>query len=290
MDLGQVLLTVLLILGLIYIFFKSDRTEGLLFLKLLGYYALGSFRFNLNRIAIPLGFIIYLFAMHPKQNLKSKRQAAALGLAFFVIGLAGPALGNYIYRLPVEVETRSENIYRFNFENDWLVLQQRFELPDNTRLEDFDAEFESDGSIREMRCELITMESQGMVHYYVNFKREKRAYSIRRSKLDQWVQYNRLVTAPRFFHVMSGLDIEEIKPEQEYEWYCISSHGEFISYGIKDREKFLIDDSNGDIQRIGDEQLPVKGYYISFYGMAKADETSYESRGVRDFLFDVAGE
>ena len=288
MDIGQAVLSVLLISGLIYMFVKSDRTEELLFPKLIGYCFLGSFRFNLNRIAIPLGFIIYMLWMHPKQNAASKRQAVILGLVFFLIGLVAPAVENYIYRLPIEVETQWVNIFDIDFQRDWLAIKQRLELPDDTRIEYFDAEFEGDGSIRNLCYQLIARGNEGLVLYDVSLGGGKKAYRIRRTRLDQWLQYGRLVTAARFFEVLTILDIEEIKPQQDYEYYCISGHGEAVPYGITNREKFLVDGNNGDISSIGDRQLPVKCYYISVYGMAKMGETSYESRDVRDYLFDAS--
>lgn len=287
MGIDQAVLTLLLISGLIYIFVKSDRTEELLFLKLLGYYFLGSFRFNLNRIAMPLGFIIYMLCVHPKQNAASKRRAAILGLVFFLIGLAAPAVENYIYRLPIEAKAQSMNIYELDFQKDWLEMKQRLELPDNTRLQHFNAEFENDGSIRNLHYELIEMENEGLVHYNVSLEGREKAYKIMRTKLDQWSQYEKSVSATRFFEVLSRLDIKDIKPRQQHEYYCISSQGEIVSYGIKNREKFLIDSDTGGVQRVEDERLPLECFYISVYGMAKKGDKSYESRDIRDYLFDV---
>lgn len=290
MGLVQAVATAVLAAGLVYIYVKSDRKEELLFLKLLGYYALGVFRLSLGRIAIPLGFIIYMLYMHPKQNAASKRQAAILGLIFFIIGLIVPAAEDYFFRFPIKVEASSGNLYQLDFEKDWLVLQQRFKLPNNARLQHFDAEFEDDGSIRDLCYELIVMGNEGLVHYNVNLGKEEKAYKIRRTKLDHWLQYDRLVLASRFFEVLSRLDIEDIKPRHEYEYYCISSQGETVSYGITNRQKFLIDGNNGDISSIGDEQLPIECCHISVYGMVKMEETSYESRDIKDYLFDVVGE
>ncbi|HOO12134.1 MAG TPA: hypothetical protein PK684_04190 [Bacillota bacterium] len=90
MGIVQAVATAVLAAGLVYIYVKSDRKEEFLFLKLLGYYALGVFRLNLDRIAVPLGFIIYMLWMRPKQNAASKRQAAILGLIFFIFGLIVP--------------------------------------------------------------------------------------------------------------------------------------------------------------------------------------------------------
>lgn len=286
MGLVQIILTVVVILGLIFIYTRSDRSEDLLAVKLFGYYVLGSFRFNLDNIAIPLGFLIYLVVLHPKLNTQSKLQAAVLGLTFFMVGIAQPVIDNYFYQLPIEVKTTSVNLYDYNFQSDWHSLQQQLELPNDVRLEDFKAEFENDGSMRELGYKLICQKDEGIVYYNVNLAKKQKVYVIRRSKIDQYIQYDRLVTAQRFFDIVSSLNINEIKPKQEYNWYSISCEGVLSSYGIKEREKFIID-KTGEVMPINNERLPVTGYLISLYGMCKINEISYEGQGYKDYFFDV---
>lgn len=286
MDLVQIILAVLAVAGIIYIFLKSDRTEDLLLLKLFGYYVLGSFRFNFNTIAIPIGFLVYLALLRPKLNAKNKRQAAVLGLILFAIGLAVPAIDNYLYQRPLEVQAKSTNVYEFDFQNDWVLLQQQLKLPDEVQLEDFEVDFENDGSIRELRYRLITTQDGGAVYYHVNLDKEQKVYVIRRYKVNRWVDQEHLVKAQRFFEVLSSLNIEELKPKQEYSWHAVSSEGGLRTYGIKDREKYLIG-SNGDIQPIPNERLPVELYCISVYGMQQMGEESYQSQGTKEYYFSV---
>lgn len=286
MSLVLIFLIVVLIMGLVYIYTQSDKSEDLLFLKLLGYYLLGCFRFNFNKVAIPLGFLIYLLFLHPKMNARSKSMAAVLGLVFFIGGVAQPAFENYLYELPIKVKAESTNLYDFDYLNDWESLSQKLQLPDDVKLEDFYAEFEADGQVKELRYKLIGQKDGSLVYYDVNLKEQNGEYMIRRTKVDQWLQYNRLVTAQRLMEVLSKLDINKLKPEGEYAWYCITSQGELIPYAIKDREKFILADS-GDILTVDNEDLPITGYYISLYGMYGVNEVSYEGRGYQDYFFDI---
>ncbi len=284
----QIVLTVVLLAGLIFIYKKSNETEELLGLKLFGYYFLGCFRLNINQIAIPLGFLIYLIALHPQVNFRSKRQAAVLGLIFFLIGVAQPAIANYLFQRPIEVKTETAGLYDCDFAKDWQAMKQKFELPDDTKLEDFYAGFEEDGNIRELRYKLICWKDGGLVYYDVNLNKKRKAYVIRRSKLDQWLQYGHLVTASRFFDIVAKLNIQEIRPEKAYAWYCLASEGlsRVFSYAIKDHRIFTVDDE-GVILPLSQENLPVNGYYISVYGMSKIGETSYQGEGYQDYFFDM---
>jgi hypothetical protein len=80
--------TVIVVIVLILIYQKKTSDEEYLGLKLLGYYLLGGFNFNL----IPIGFIIYLILFHPQNNKIAKRNAAIFGLIFIVLTKLFPFL------------------------------------------------------------------------------------------------------------------------------------------------------------------------------------------------------
>jgi len=281
----QIVFTIVLILGLVYLYKRSDRSEDLLLLKLLGYYLLGSFRFNFNKIAIPFGFLVYLLFLHPNQNARSKRQAAGLGLVFLIVGLAQPTVENYLYQLPIEVKSESVNLYDINFPNDWQSLQQQLQLTEDVRLVDFYSGFESDGSIRELSYKLISQKDGGIVHYNVNLEKQHQAYVIRRSKIDRWLQYDQEITAQRFFEAVESLDINKLKPKGDYGWYTMSSQG-VLSYDIPNHDKYILD-NNGDVLAVGNEELPIRGYFISLYGMYKLNEITHEGRGFKDYFYYI---
>ncbi|WP_394137802.1 hypothetical protein [Cytobacillus oceanisediminis] len=72
--------------GLYILFRNRGEEEDLLFLKLIGYYFLGSFTFNLNGLVLPVGFVISLF-IKPRQNKSVKRGSAIFGLIMLILGL-----------------------------------------------------------------------------------------------------------------------------------------------------------------------------------------------------------
>jgi hypothetical protein len=284
------LFTAVLILGIIIIYRKSDSCENLLFLKLLGYYLLGSFRFNLNKLAIPLGFILYLIFFKPKLNEKNKRSAALLGLLFFILGVAIPLVSNFLYEMPKQIKVDSVRINTIDFQKDWQLIKQKLEVNEDTRLEEFNLSYNADGTIRDLSLQLILRKDKEFTHYFIYFSPDKKKYIIRPSKVERWLQYDRLVTAERYFQYMSLLDLEAIRPSKQYEWYVVASMGEVVNYAIRDNNKFLVV-SKDNLRKISNDELPIKGFYISSYGMEEksqsTDHTSYESSERTDYFFDV---
>ncbi|TLS51580.1 hypothetical protein EMG79_06620 [Klebsiella pneumoniae] len=78
--------TLVLVVGIYFLFQNRDHQEEWLVLKLLGYYILGSFYLNLNGLVLPLGFAVSLF-LKPRENRGVKRGAAVFGLVMMIIGL-----------------------------------------------------------------------------------------------------------------------------------------------------------------------------------------------------------
>lgn len=76
---------IIFLTGLYILYTKREKEEELLFLKLVGYYFLGSFYLNLNGLVLPLGFVVSLF-FKPTSNKGIKRGAAIFGLIMMLIG------------------------------------------------------------------------------------------------------------------------------------------------------------------------------------------------------------
>jgi hypothetical protein len=282
--------TVILTLGLVIIYKKREFSENLLFVKLLCYYLLGSFRFNLNKLAVPLGFILYLVLFHPKLNTRTKRCAALFGLLLYIIGVSLPLINKYLYERPKQVTLNSVSINAIDFQKDWKLIKEKLGVNEDTRLEEFNLNYNTDGTIRDLKFELILRKDEGFVYYFIDLLPHKRKYILHSKKIEQWLQYDRLVTAERFFHHISLLNLADTRPSGPYEWYVISSRGELVHYAIKEDNKFLII-SKGNLRNIRNEEFPVKGFCISSYGMQKKSESndfnSYEGGERTDYFFDV---
>lgn len=66
----------------------TDSDESNVILKLIGYCILANFNFRFNHgIPLPLGFVLYLIILHPKENIRAKRFAAYAGFALYLLAL-----------------------------------------------------------------------------------------------------------------------------------------------------------------------------------------------------------
>lgn len=84
-KMASIVYTVLLIVNVIFLVRKKADEESNFPLKIIGYFILGSFAFNMNQISLPVGFVVYLLFFHPKVNGQVKRKAAVSGVIAFVV-------------------------------------------------------------------------------------------------------------------------------------------------------------------------------------------------------------
>ncbi len=116
------------------------------------------------------------------------------------------------------------------------------------------------------------------------------------SKLDTWLQYNRLIEAEHFFENLDVLVIKDITHSKgDFSSFVIRSTGERTNYAVENGTHYFL--LNGEIQVLDDERLPVEAYYISTFVMKKTGEKrddqgnlreeSFEGTDSSDYLFDV---
>jgi hypothetical protein len=284
--LTQVVLTLPVIIAFIFIYkkYKTDNEEFLL-LKLIGYYLLGSFRFNFNNIALPAGFIAYLVLFRPQINKSVKKVIASLGLFVFICGLLIPVIQKSYFERQIVVSTSSTNIYTIDLNRDHNAIKQKLGISEYTKIEDFDASFESSGAIKELSYMLITKDNKGIVLYNVSFSSSKNKYIIKQTKVSEWLQYDRLINEDQFFYALSYLDLKQVKPQKEYPYYTIKCSGDYTNWGVKDFDNFLISD-NG-FSKLKNEELPVDGYVFWIFGNKRISEISYSSDSSRAYILPI---
>ena len=275
----------LVIASCLFLIYKNrSEDEDFLFLKLIGYFFLGSFRFVLNGVPIPLGFFVFMFFIKPKINRRTKSLSVYLGIFTLVLSLLIPVISNLYFERNREILATEKNLNLINFEKEWSFVQTALDLPGNTKVNSFNIHYEENGEILDFDYELITLVDGNYTFYRVNFSPSRKVYTIKPKKVEQWLQFDRLVPAERFFKVLDNLDFVENRLNGEYESYRIASQGDFISYLVKGRQKFFVSDSK--LTKISDQELPIEGYWISTYGNKKVSENSTEGAGYIDYLFN----
>lgn len=282
----QVLLTLSVLIVFIFIYrkYKTDNEEFLL-LKLIGYYLLGSFRFNFNKISLPAGFIVYLVFFRPQINKPVKKAIASLGLFVFICGLLIPVIQKSYFERQRVVNASSTNIFTIDLKKDHNAIKQKLGISEYTRIEDFYASFENSGAIKELRYTFLTKDNKGFVLYRVNFSSNKNNYIIKPTKVSEWLQFDRLINQGQFFYALNYLDLKQVKPQLEYPYYTVKCSGDYASWGVKDYDNFLITD-NG-LNKLKNDELPVSGYVFRIYGNKRTSGTSYCSDSNRSFILPI---
>lgn len=264
----------MLLVLFIFHYKKGEEPESNFELKIIGYYLLGAFTFKINKYALPLGFLIFLFFFRPVQNVKPKQISAYLGLVIYLMQLIIPAVGTYMYERPRTVAGSSSDIYVVSFTNDWNDIQNQMSIDSNAHLENFEAEYQKDGRIVAMSYHVVSRSEDGFIYYDIRFSPETKAYTIKRRHVgDQWLQFDRTVLASRLFEVIDQAKVRNMSVETPIEGTIqISSEGEMTTYAIKHRQKYLI--QGNEIRELASDELPITGYYITSCARVRAYDTS----------------
>jgi hypothetical protein len=281
----QVILTLVVIIFLILIYRRSDKNEEFLFLKLIGYYFLGAFRFNFNEFAVPLGFIVYLIAFRPKINIQYKKVAAVIGLVVFAVGVALPKYNDYLFTKPIKVSADSVNLFDNSLNQDWESIKEKLKVND-IRMNDFQVEFEKDGKVKSLRYQLIGNKDGLFVYYDIDFVPYKEAYVIRPGKTNQWIQYPRLISADHFFSIWRNINAREIVPQTEYPFYVAQIKGSISNYDSKNTQNLLLLSKQG-VKGLGQEDLPMTGLNMTVFWMVHTSKNSAGSTEAKYYVLSL---
>ena len=289
---------VILLISFLFLVRKKEETESYLPLKIIGYFVLGSFAFTINQLSLPLGFIVYLMFFRPKLNGHVKRIAVVMGfLAFMLVQWILPYAINQWEGRPVFIKHELSSVYKVNFQDEYERITQELKLENNSlRLEDFEVDYVEDGRMTDLRWQLVGQKDNRYTLYKIQYDFSKNRYQVKYRQLEAWPRFILLVDADHFFDILHVLNMKDITQSKgHYSSYGIQSSGERINYAEENHTYFI--ESNGTIQMLGHEQLPVEGYSISIFGMEKTSEErdrqgnitqeSFEGKEPSVYLFDV---
>lgn len=294
----SIVYTGVLIVSFLFLVRKKTETEAYFPLKIVGYFILGSFAFNFNQFTLPLGFLLYLLFFRPKLNVDVKQMAAVFGVAAFIlVHWILPFAINEWQSRPIIIERELDSVYAVNFQDEYDQIKEKLKIEHNhLRLEDFEVNYGQNGQITDLRWQLLEQNGNNYNLYQIRYDTENNRYELRRSQLDSWLQYDRLIPAYYFFENLTILDIKDITlAKGNFSSYVIRSTGQRTYHELESENSFFI--SNGDIHLIDDEKLPFEGYYILTYALKKTEEKkddngnvifeSFEGVESTDYLFDV---
>ncbi|MEY8748380.1 hypothetical protein AB9M62_55860 [Bacillales bacterium AN1005] len=294
---ASIVYIVLVVGGLLYLIKKKRDTEAKFPLKIIGYYILGVFAFKFNGIALPLGFIIYLLFFRPKVNADIKRQAAIFGLIIFIIVQWITPITVYMWESrTITIEHELESAFTIDFAEENELITKKLKLDENRviKLENFSLDYGKDGKLTDLSWVLIQRKNAEFFYYDIYYEVEKKRYQITQSHIDSIEDTLSFVDADYFFEKMNTLDIQDItNTKGDFSKYAINSFGNISEYGVMDNNPHLITD--GEVNLLREEQLPVYGYRISTYALEKRKEErdedgdllqGFEGTKHVDYLFD----
>ncbi|WP_340373214.1 hypothetical protein [Peribacillus sp. FSL E2-0218] len=294
---ASIVYTAILISSIIFLARKNVDKETYFPLKILGYFILGSFTFNINQISLPLGFIVYLIFFRPKLNVQGKRIAAVFGfLAFIIVQWMTPYVIDGWKNRPISMEHELGSVYTVDFqEENERVMQELNVKSSSLRLDNFEVDYTEDGSITDLSWKLGGQNDDGYTLYQIEYDMDKNRYQVMKSQLEPGPHSNQFLDAERFFENLSVLDIKDLTHAKgDFPSYVIKSTGERIHYSEGNPTHILTD---GEIKLVENDQVPVEGYIISTFAMKKTEEKrndrgnisqeSFESTEYSEYLLDV---
>lgn len=165
-----------------------------------------------------------------KINNRTKSLTFYLSFLALVFILLMPVITNLFFERNHEVLATEQNLGQIEFEKEWSNLYTALDLTENTKLNRFNIQYNENGEIFGLDCELITLAGGNYTLYKVDFNPARELYVIKLKKINQWAQFDRLVLAERFFQVLDKLDFLENQPDGENISYGIASQGDFYIF------------------------------------------------------------
>lgn len=255
--------TIFIIISLIYIYKKREDEEKYLALKVVGYYLLGSFNFNINSLAIPLGMAIYLIFFRPTINKNVKKLAATFGFIIFCMGVVVPKIETAIFQKSVLLPLSSTNISSIDFIEDLNVIRDRFNMKNQLIINMFDVTYGEDGEINNIYMQIEDYTNEDKVNYTISYVKGQNEgkYYINRNKNNNITQFEKPLDADYLLKNINIIKGEKI--HSNFEEYSIILLGTYGKYGINDPINIFIGRDNSR-KTFSNTDSPVSGAMIKY--------------------------
>lgn len=235
--------TLAFIIGYLIMLYKkrSEEEDNHLVLKLVGFYFLGGFNFNIKDnwfvLAIPVGFGIYYMFMKDKKRPNStiKYKAALLGMIMMYIA----TVNGMIYQAVEfgEKTIKVENADFYSLGDDYKIIKSKLRI-ENANLEGMYLEYDNDNSLKQLSYSL----KDNSKIYHVDYEDDAYRVSIfPASKEDFWSVggYGGYYEAEEFFKILSKVKFNRYENAISY---TITYDGKKEAY--ENRTLYTIDEGS----------------------------------------------
>lgn len=295
-----IMLGVIFILGKLYK--EREENEDFLILKLIGFYLLGCFTFNIDiyiKFIIPVGYGIYALGMKEKnrKNKGIKDKSANLGIIVLVIGIICSFIYNGLeYRDKfIKIENNSIKL----IEDDYKLIEERLKLNDYIIPKDFRLSYYDD-NIENISYSFISDDK----YYNISKNKKDEGYNVMISKYSDemnsywngFYNYNEIGTnkieIKELLRAVSNIKFDTSKTDKEIVSYYLTydeknyltgseqvDNGD-TTYYIEDYEKYTY-------KKAQRRELPMSGVMIWFSPMKEMSNNTEDTYGTESVYTDT---
>ncbi|RKD30501.1 hypothetical protein [Thermohalobacter berrensis] len=163
---------------------------------------------------------------------------------------------------PKNLETDISKI-KFNdieFVEQYNNIRKRLNLTNNAKLQNLYITFDKDYYITLLQYELIDFGVEDKFKiYHITLNGKGNKYEIQTTESDTWLQFDQLISAEEFFHIVKNIDITNIIGDNNASYYDIFATGKYEIDATNSSKRYIIEKSK--IINVESKET-VKGYYI----------------------------
>ncbi|MEL3974763.1 hypothetical protein AAEO50_20965 [Rossellomorea oryzaecorticis] len=287
----ELFLFMLSIVIVIILYRNSDQEESYLFMKLLGYTILGAFMLEINRVKLPLGFVVFLlFFRDIPINTWGKKRAAYLGLTIFLLSVIIPFVEKEWYERPRTVTLQETNFYEGSLLEEWNNIKRELDVDNeySVKLTDFRMVIDKHGEYERLDLSMVDESHPYTIFYRITLSGDGEAVRVNRSRYETEQRGTSPYTEADFVLTQFDLVTKSMLKDDGMNYYELKSDGQRMGYAVRDQKKFRVDTAGK--KEFQDSELPVDAIVVDVCGTeGTIDEhgTLFECDTYEHYLFDV---
>ena len=195
---------------------------------------------------------------------------------------------NYVKEVPLFKQTDFNTV---NIEESWKLFRDELNISkENSKIEDFQLILDEKNNIYSITFDLVDKDNDEFTiyHYHNCFaceSKEENKINISKSKVNEWLQYDNLEYADRFFSSLDTLNQKHFFDSNEFEYKLIVSSG-------RNEERELAGDYyvlvNKNIQKIRNEEFKTvsSGFSLQVIGSDRPSNFSTDIKTTKFVFID----
>lgn len=161
----------------------------------------------------------------------------------------------------LEANIRQIKFNDIKFVEDYNHIKKRLKLSDNAKLQNLFLTLNNDYYITLLQYELIDFDKINDKYktYHISLIKKGNKYEIYTSEGNLCLQYDQLIDAKKFFHIIENIDITKIINDNSSLYYDIYATGKYDIDATHSDKIYIIEKNE---VRKADYKTDIEGYYI----------------------------